>query len=486
MTLIQKIGKYTYRNNRSHSSNAWLLAVGLFLFSLFLWWPSLYTPWWGDDYGVLQTAKAARIRDEPWWQVFLPESHWGFWRPLSIDTYWRFVEETLHANSVLAHAANFALWFIASLSVGLCACQLAKRVNYNSPWLLAAITTSIYGLSSIHFLSLHWVSAANSSFIVIFTALSIACWIAAPACNKYTRILLCCCIPLLQLLALFSKESSILIPFLLLMFSLYVFDYSKPGKYELFALAGSVIICCIWYLCLKMFTESRDQAYDLVFEVNIIRNVFSLGAWFLNIPREALRMIATDAKFIGCIWAAASAAPMLGFFYFTVQQLLNVLSRHQIAAAILFVLIAYFPYFLLSSQSYEYYAAIAFIFPSILLSQGLLLTQRPMLVAGLFCISSYVAVQGSREVGYPGLIGRAHWAEQQFAYLKTQDLTVPLIVRVENKHQFYAIGIAGLSWRLGIEEKDILLLDTCLQNSEKWLVQKQDGNFRWENCPPLN
>jgi len=458
------------------------LALGLCVLTLLMWLPALTTPWWGDDYFFLQIAHKARLNHEPWWQAFWPEVRTGFWRPLSIDLYWRIIEDEFCTTPLIAHAVNFLLWLLASVSVGLTAHLFARQLKWSSPWVIGALTAGIYGVNDVHFLPLHWASTANSSILVLWTALCFCCWIAAPSCTTKWRWVLCALIPLLQLLALFSKESSILIPLLLLCFSVFLMDTIKLGRQEIIAWLSCTLVCGIWYCFFKHFTGSRDQAYSLVIGTNILRNLFALSAWLLNIPREALRMIMTGEILWGCIWAAAAAMPMLGFIVLSLLPLRKKLSPQKILAIVAFILLAYAPYFFLASQSYEYYAAVAIIFPLIILARGLSISTRPFIAIGLLCLSTFVSIHISRLVDYPSLIGRAHWAEKQFSYLTSQPIELPLVVQVNNAHQFYAISVPGLAWRLGIKESDVVLSDTCPANTRKHLVQNAQGDFQWQDC----
>jgi hypothetical protein len=462
--------------------HGWLLLLAMFIFSIILWLPAIYTPFWGDDYFFLQAAHKARLVNDSWWLPFWPETRAGFWRPLSMETYFRFVEEFLNANALFAHIANFVLWVFSCIAVGVFAAALAQALHWSQPLLFSAIAGCVYSLSGTHFLVIHWVAAANSSFLVLWTALALAIWITAPTCRRIQRISLCALLPLLQLLALFSKESSVLIPLLFLCVSLFISKQVKFGLPEVIAWFFCVVFCIVWYFFYLRFTGARDENYELVVGANIIQNTLALIAWLLNVPREALRLTLTGDKVVGISWAISVALPMLGFFYIAGGAIIKILSVRQSFVAVVIVPLAYAPYFLLASQSYEYYAAVAMIFPMVLLARGLMISKYQIVAAGLLCISSGIAIQGSRELSYPGLMGRVEWAEQQLNGLIGETIQLPLAIQVSNQHQFYAIGIAGLAWRLGIAESDIVYAESCPVFSERMLVQNKKGDFVWQNC----
>jgi hypothetical protein len=101
-------------------------------------------------------------------------------------------------------------------------------------------------------------------------------------------------------------------------------------------------------------------------------------------------------------------------------------------------------------------------------------------------LSSLIAVEGSRWVAYPGLIGRARTGEEQLAKLvageilepTVPEVSAPLLISVSNAHEFYAIGRAGLAWRLARHHSDIAIVDGCRDASDVfWEFQRGDVAF---------
>jgi hypothetical protein len=95
-------------------------------------------------------------------------------------------------------------------------------------------------------------------------------------------------------------------------------------------------------------------------------------------------------------------------------------------------------------------------------------------------------VQGTRSAAYPAVIDRAFWAERQIEALQQDTIVSPLLVSVANEHQFAAIGVRGLEWRLGLPIGSVILTRDCYRNGEKLaqriLVQNTAGDFVWEDC----
>ena len=458
-----------------------LLPLLLGAFAIIVYIPALFTPFWGDDYVFLQQARASRLNADSWWLPFHSASQLGFWRPFSMDSYFRWVETYLGADVFYAHVANFFLWILASASVGFFAWAFAGAMTWKHRAWLGFMAASVYGINGANFLPVHWIAAVNSSILVFWSALAFGIWVLAPQSSFRGRVYLCVLLPVIQLLALLSKESSILIPFLLLALSGFGWRHFKLSRWEIGAWVMCVMTCVVWFYFYRQFSGQHPEGYGLKINFNIVHNVLSLSAWLLNIPREALRMILTGRELVGFAWLLAVAVPMSGFIYLSVARLK--LSISQWLALFSFIGLAYSPYFLLASQSYEYYAAVALIFPVIVISYGLMAAEKKLLAVMLLAISSALSIQISRMLDYPSLLGRAAWGEQQLQKLERGPVAIPLAVNINNPHRFYAIGTAGLSWRLGVPVSEVHVVDRCMANMKEILVEDEvTGNLLWRSC----
>lgn len=458
----------------------YFLPLLLISFALLLYLPSLFTPFWGDDYVFLQQARTSRLNAESWWLAFYSPSELGFWRPLSMDTYFRWIETYLGANVFYAHVANFFLWILASAGVGFFSWAFAGAMKWKSRNWLALMAAAVYGIHSAHFLPVHWIAAVNSSILVLWASIALGVWVLAPQSNFPIRVFLCVSLPVIQLLALLSKESSILIPFLLLAVSSFGWHHFKISRWEISAWIMCMITCAVWFCFYRKLSGSHPDGYGLKAGINVIRNFLSLSAWLLNVPREALRLMLTGREFVGLLWAAVVAIPMLGFIYLSVLKLK--LSILQCSAVLIFVVLAYGPYFLLAGQSYEYYAAVALIFPVVIIAYGLQTSEKKMLAVILLLISSALSIQISRMLDYPSLLGRAEWGEKQLQRLESGAVTNPVLVHLNNPHRFYAIGTAGLSWRLGVPFSNVYVVDHCDDQQKTLVDDPVTGDLSWRNC----
>lgn len=454
------------------------------LFAFALWLPSLFTPFWGDDYFFLTQAREARLNGDSWWLPFITQSQTGFWRPLSMDMGWRFVEQFLQGDVFYAHVYLWCLTFLSLIAVGWFAYEFARAMQWPQPKLIALLTAALHAVHVVTYLPLHWVAAMNSPTLVFFMSATLALWIALPRLYGRARWLALLMLPLLQLLALFSKELAILIPALVVVLALFLRGKQTYKSADFIVWLVSVVICLVWLYFYKEFTPSRHSAYGLIMGQNLVINSLTFSAWIFNVPREALRMLVMERFVAGAIWAAACFIPMAIVYWMSIRTLKNALTPMQWLAALAFLGIAYGPYFLLADQSYEYYAAVAIIFPLLLVARALVLDSQLKIGLLLVGVSSLIAVQGTRLADYPAVIERAFWAERQVEKLQQDTITPPMLVSVTNEHQFAALGVRGLEWRLGLPLGSVILTQRCEKSPQatRILVQQSNGDFAWETC----
>jgi len=443
---------------RGASTDA-VAAVLLCAFAVLLWLPALWTPFWGDDYFYLQGARAANEAGQPWLQTFWPEHPMKFWRPLSQEAFWRVVESALGADALLAHGVNLVLHLSAAACVGVFGHALARACAWEQPRAVALLSFSFYVVLALGMLPVHWVAAANSPILVALTALILAAWLSAAHASGVLRIALLAAMPVLLAAALLSKESAVLTPLLMLASSL--FAGTRPRRGEVAAWLACLVVALAWLALRQQVTENDAAQYGFVFGTGMLRNAASLGAWLLNVPREALRMIATGELLPGAAWAVAVALPVAAAWLLALRGGVGRLDARQWGVLPLFVGLAYAPYFPLAWNSYAYYAAVAAILPTVALARCLQGRGVAVVAAALVGASSLVAVEGTRRLDHPGLIGRAHWAEATLRELERSPPGAPLSVEVEDEQRFYAIGANGLAWRLGLKPEDVRIVAAC-------------------------
>lgn len=464
---------------RNASPLPWIAAALLAASALLMWWPALQTPFWGDDYVFLHAAHATNAAGAPWWSDFWPSSPPRFWRPLSQEGYWRWIDASLGGSVHAAHAVSLVLHVLATLGVALFAFRLARACRWPHAGRIAALAGAVYGGLTMHLLPVHWAAAANNALLTLFTTLLLAAWVSARDAAAKGRELLLASLPIWLALALLSKESAALTPALMVVVAGFV-ALRRPDRGELVAWLACIAVVGVWLVLRARFTANTDASYALSLGSNVLRNAASFAAWLLNVPREAMRMAVAGERMHGLAWIAATALPMLAAWTIAGWRGRTLLTRWRWACLGVFAVVAYAPYFLFAWNSYEYYAAIAVILPVIALARCVATNAAALPVAALIAVSSWIAVEGTRRLDHPGLIGRAQWAEATLQALASQRIPTPLHVSVADEQRFYAIGHVGLAWRLGLRPEQVQVAPACPATGA-CLVIGADGRTRWRH-----
>ena len=97
----------------------------------------------------------------------------------------------------------------------------------------------------MHLLPVHWVAAANTALLTLFTTLALAAWVSARDARGIGRVALLTSVPVLLALALLCKESAALTPGLMLVVAAFV-GLRRPFKGDKLGppgpdVAGSVV-----------------------------------------------------------------------------------------------------------------------------------------------------------------------------------------------------------------------------------------------------
>jgi len=456
---------------------SWLVVTLFGVSVVLMWLPALNTPFWGDDYVFLSAAHATNLTPAPWWSDFWPSTSLKFWRPLSQEAYWRLIDALLHGNAYATHVMSLSLHVLASMGVALLAFVTARARQWSRPRMTAVLAGMVYAGLAMHILPVHWAAAANNSLLTLFTTLCLTAWIYSAETEGLRRVLLLASIPLWLMLALLTKESAVLTVALMLIMRLFT-GQRLAGRTELITLIVCATVTAIWLVLHAQFTAGTDAAYRLTLGANLVRNAVAFAAWMANIPREAVRMASDGAWLRALAWMAATAIPMLVASTIAFWSGRSRLGPSQWLAIVLFAGIAYGPYFLLSWNSYAYYAAIAAILPAIALAHCSIDNPRLPIILALLALSSWVAVTGTRQLDHPGLIGRARWAESMLQDLQHRQVDEPLWVAVHDDHRFYAVGTAGLAWRLNLPAGSIHVGEHCPADAAQCLRIDDDG--RWQ------
>ena len=438
---------------------AWSLLVCATL-ALF-WSPLLFTPFWQDDYMLLYFAREAQTAGEPWYSSFNPQELSIFWRPLSEGVYWRLLENHLGADPVTAHRISLGVLVASAMAVGWLAATVVRLVtpeaNAAAGGLLAAF---LYGIHGANFIPAAWATAIHTPLAVLFSALALGLWVAnlrPPGGASGPGLLL---VPLLFLLALFSKESALLTAGLGLLVTLWVWPRYRPTTGGWLIMLFSALLAIAWLLIRHQVTAPVTGEYEMTAGTNLLRNGASMLLFLLNVPREALRFVLQEHSLAAALWGAACLSLQTLAFWLLLRKGAHRLNRKGVAILTLFFLIACAPYFALSWNSYAYYITLGLIVWPIVAAASDASRKAKVAAVGAALLSSSLALSGNMVLDYPSLLGRAQWAQTQLPIIEEAFPTPPqrLYVQAENHHKYLGIGPYGLAYVLGMKRPQIIEL----------------------------
>ena len=443
-------------------------AAAAFALLLLFWSQALFLPYWQDDYYYLLDAQSARLAGESWLAPFYPAEKTNFWRPLGMESYWRFVEGELGGNVVAAHGVNVGLLILAAAAVGQ---FVATFVRLHSPGFdarpAAVLTFFLYGVHSSHFLPATWAAAANASISTLFSALALRSWLlttaAAPGRAGWSPWLTILCF----IFALLSRDGAIVLPVLGLLLTIWLKSRFCPSRTVWLTGGMCLAVALAWLLLRDHFTLPPHPAYATKLGINVFRNAGALLLFAFNVPFEALRFFFYVEP---SGWFVAWGVACLGLQAVACLLLLRS-ARERLDRRGLYVLLAFFvvgcaPYYLLSVNCYPYYLSLGLIAYAMLAGIADLKRRQMAIVASLALTSSVLATLGNYPLDSPSHIGRARWAERQLVALESLHtsrpnlFSAPLVVIVEDEHRFLGFRAEGIAYRLGIPLADIVVSES--------------------------
>ncbi|MBF0560207.1 MAG: hypothetical protein HQL08_15665 [Nitrospirae bacterium] len=421
-------------------------------------------PFWQDDYSFLLDARKARLEGQPFYAPFFPESRVLFWRPLGMQTYWRFIEGFLGGNVRSAHFVNIILLVASAAAVGWFVATLISIVAKERDRALAGLTSAfLYCIHSSHFLAAAWIAAANDSISVLFSALTLRFWLVVSTADGRRQQVAALMTILCFGLALLSRDIAFVLPAIGLLLTAWIWPQHKPSVKVWTSGVLCVAVSLLWLVARQRFT-STDPVYQLQLGINVARNALLLILFFFNTPFEALRYFFFANSSVGAaMWGIACFLLQSSLFVILIKGAGEQLSRKRFGLLSAFFIIGCAPYFLVSINCYPYYTSLGLFSYAILAG---LAARRDRLWAGVVVvavIASSLSTIGNYFLDSQSHIGRAKWTERQLMRLSELRDAQPSLfsglihIVVEDQHKFLGFGVDGLSYRLGIAKNNIIV-----------------------------
>jgi hypothetical protein len=425
----------------------------------------LSVPFLQDDFKFLEHAalssRAGRAPAEDFFSQTMPH----FWRPISVTLYWRFVNGVLGASAVAAHGLNLLLVGLAAAAVGGLAAALIRDQNADGaksagPAFTAAL---LYGIHGAFFLPAAWVSAAQESIALIFSALFLLLGVEALGTRARHTVAGASVLPFLFAAALLCKEGTAVLPVLLAILVLGR-RHKAASWYAWFAGTMFLLLSVLaaWFLTRRQFTDAipPDSPYAIELGFNTLRNASALILFGLNLPREVFPILeSAGSHFPTMTWGAVCLVLQVSALWLLLRSAGKTI-RPGWSRALLFSATAIAPYLALAWNCYPYYALLALMPYAFLAAQAAASGARRQLITAcaLAVASSTVYQCGQWIAGYPAPIARAEWGEQQRRKLQNSAALSQAVrnaavvdVLVTDTNRFGAAGsVPGIASSLGI------------------------------------
>lgn len=420
--------------------------------------PFLWVPFWQDDFGFLYHAAAGDL-----WERFVATAGAGvFYRPASIPAYWAITGIFLGGHPVGAHLLSLLLFGTVVFLAGM----LGERI-----WSAAAVkglaprregsffAGLLFGGSAAFFLPLAWASASQETIALIWALLALHCWVASLQEESWRARSAAMAF---SLAAFASKEGMIVLPALFAVLALLLGHSPRswaPG-------AGLAAAAAVLWLAVRgamAAPPEEGSTYALQLGANVMRNGIALGAFSLNVPREALRLVVEERSFSAAAGAGAialaSAAALLPLVLATGRAFGK---RTWLLAG--WWLAALCPYFLLRWNCYAYYVLLGLV-PLVVLGAAVPRIGRiGKSAAAIWVAAGITSLVWSRHAPYPAPVARAQAIHPTASALRAMRADVPqglvLIDATGAEKDLATLGwTRGLALHLGISQDRVALVD---------------------------
>ncbi|MCJ7805549.1 glycosyltransferase family 39 protein [Patescibacteria group bacterium] len=251
-----------------------------FLISLLLFYPAFSTFFTNDDFFHLAISKAQNLKD--FLSFFnLLSSSGGFpnYRPLSVQVYY-FLGRTISGLEPISYRLiSFAVFFLIIYLVYL----LVKRLTKSET--ISLLSAFLYATSATHFAHLYYAGAFQElSLALFFLAASIYFFdfLQKTRLNYYLISIAA------FILALMSKETAVVLPFILTL--LFFYSRNQKAGLPVKRFAGLIMpyfLILSGYFYLRVFHYGFATGDSYIWDFSIKRVVNTLGwygLWSFNLP----------------------------------------------------------------------------------------------------------------------------------------------------------------------------------------------------------
>lgn len=252
-----------------------------FLISFVIFYPSLFVFFTNDDFFFLKISRAENFNQFLNFFNFIKSSSgFGMYRPLTTQVFYFISTNIFNLQPLPLHIISFIFFF----GIVYLVYKLILELSNNGK--IALIAAFLYAVSATHFGHLYYLATFQELGMTFFVLL---CCLSFLKGRKLLSLVF-------FILALMSKETAVVTPFLLSL----IYFYRSKGRFNWVEFKKFVIFLLPFLICLFAYFLLRFTAYGFAtgdsyiwdFSVKkLINTLFWYLLWSLNIPESLIDFI---------------------------------------------------------------------------------------------------------------------------------------------------------------------------------------------------
>lgn len=338
-----------------------LLFFSAIFISLLLFHSSLDYYFFQDDFFEINISQANNINEYLEFYTFRDDII--AYRPISLQNYFFISNQIFDLNPTGFRFITLLFFILSSFLIT----KIVSSVTGNR--LTGMLTSSLWLISSIHFMAITWIAAAYNIIGTFFWLTTSVIFLKYLQKCKISFYLLSI---IMFLITVGSFEFSVTWP---AVFGFYYYFVLKNSLIKSIKLFSPFIVIAIIYLLLRVVFIRIPQIheYDLVFNIDSLKALFWYFLWSFNIPEEFKKQIMDNIlvfnpvflkdfsplvfkTFVGSIWIFTLG--LVVPIYYVVKDKVNINSRIVLFSLVWFIT-AIFPVLLLPYHTFSMYLTLA-------------------------------------------------------------------------------------------------------------------------------
>jgi len=268
--------------------------LGIYLVAFILFFPSLKNFYTNDDFFHLRISQINSVKEFfNFFNLVKSPEGWGLYRPLTTQVFYFLTIKFFNLNPVPLHIISFLTFFAIIFLVA----EFARIVTKNKD--VALLSAFLYATSATHFGHLYFLGAYQELGMTLFFLLSVISFIKYELNKKNNHLVLSI---IFFILALMSKETAVILPFVLVLVHLFLFvskEKIKNVKHFIISIIPYFVLVS-FYLCMrfKYYGFAQGDSYVWNYSIKrVLNTLFWYKLWSFNIPETLVDFVGPGLNF---------------------------------------------------------------------------------------------------------------------------------------------------------------------------------------------